>query len=107
MCSIITEHLMIFFFARGFAPRTLAVVKVLKTLDLRCAQAATAIAGGSVERTGPDFRRVSGNRRKASKFRTGPASASLTSRVFRAAASHRGGSGQGSAARLGRSAGVR
>src|SRR3954464_135677 len=86
MCSIITEHLMIFFFARGFAPRTLAVVKVLKTLDLRCAQAATAIAGGSVERTDPDFRQVSGNRRKASKFRKRAASASLTSPGVRVAA---------------------
>src|SRR3954454_24623734 len=30
-CSIITEHLMIFFFARGFAPRT---IKWLKSLIL-------------------------------------------------------------------------
>jgi hypothetical protein len=34
----------------------LAVVKVLKTLDRRCAQAAMAFTGGAVERTGPDFR---------------------------------------------------
>src|SRR4051794_13214642 len=79
----------------------LAVVKVLKKLDLRCVQAATAFTGGAVERTGPDFRQVSGNRRKASKFRKRAASASLT-RVS-VAASHRGGSGR--AARLGRSAG--
>src|SRR4051794_38425388 len=44
-------------FIGGRLSAPLAVVKVLKTLDLRCAQAATAIAGGSVERTGPDFRR--------------------------------------------------
>src|SRR4051812_28648655 len=56
----------------------LAVVNVLKKLDLRCVQAATAFTGGPVERTGPDFRQVSGNRRKASKFRKRAASASLT-----------------------------
>ena len=43
-------------FIGGRLSAPLAVVKVLKTLDLRCAQAATAIAGGPVERTGPDFR---------------------------------------------------
>src|SRR3954469_12258984 len=64
-------------FIGGRLSAPLAVVKVLKTLDLRCAQAATAIAGGPVERTGPDFRQVSGNRRKASKFRKRAASPSL------------------------------
>jgi hypothetical protein len=39
--------LTIFFFARGFAPRTLTVVKALKKLDLGCVQAATAFAGGT------------------------------------------------------------
>src|SRR4051812_9946193 len=29
-CSIITEHLTIFFFARGFAPRTVTLAKHLK-----------------------------------------------------------------------------
>jgi hypothetical protein len=43
-------------FYRGRLSAPLAVFKVLKTLDLRCAQAATAIAGGPVERPGPDFR---------------------------------------------------
>src|SRR3954464_12903105 len=31
MCSIITEHLMIFFFARGFAPRTCSPCNHLKS----------------------------------------------------------------------------
>src|SRR3954463_7499435 len=65
-------------FIGGYLSAPLAVVKVLKDLDLRCVQAATAFAGGPVERTGPDFRQVSGNRRKASKFRKRAASASLT-----------------------------
>ena len=39
-----------------------------------------------MERTGPDFRQVSGNRRKASKFRKRAASASLTSPGVRVAA---------------------
>src|SRR3954449_8801517 len=90
-------------FNGGYLSAPLAVVKVLKKLDLRCVQAATAFTGGPVERTGPDFRQVSGSRRKASKFRKRAASASLT-RV-RVAASRRGGSGRGSAARPLRSAG--
>ena len=53
-------------FLGGRVSEPLAVVKVLKKLDLRSAQAAAALGGGPVERTGPDFRRVSGNRRKAS-----------------------------------------
>src|SRR3954469_16418758 len=65
-------------FIGGYLSAPLAVVKVLKKLDLRCVQAATAFTGGPVERTGPDFRRVSGMRRKASKFRKHAASASLT-----------------------------
>src|SRR3954463_3511737 len=65
-------------FIGGYLSAPLAVVKVLKDLDLRCVQAATAIAGGPVERTGPDFRQVSGSRRKASEFRKRAASASLT-----------------------------
>src|SRR3954470_23678662 len=65
-------------FNGGYLIEPLAVVKVLKKLDLRCVQAATAFTGGAVERTGPDFRQVSGNRRKASKFRKRAASASLT-----------------------------
>src|SRR4051812_1448193 len=92
-------------FNGGYLSAPLAVVKVLKKLNLRCVQAAMAFTGGPVERKGPDFRRVSGNRRKASKFRKRAASASLTSPGVSVAASHRGGSGQGSAARLGRSAG--
>src|SRR3954471_16438334 len=87
-------------FIGGYLSAPLAVVKVLKKLNLRCVQAAMAFTGGPVERKGPDFRRVSGNRRKASKFRKRAASASLTSPGVRVAASHRGGSGQGSAARL-------
>src|SRR4051812_6732332 len=94
-------------FIGGYLSAPLAVVKVLKKLNLRCVQAAMAFTGGPVERKGPDFRRVSGNRRKASKFRKRAASASLTSPGVSVAASHRGGSGQGSAARLGRSAEVR
>src|SRR3954470_16952 len=54
-------------FRGGRGGEPLAVVKVLKKLDLRSAQATAALGGGPVERTGPDFRRVSGNRRKASK----------------------------------------
>src|SRR3954470_10274118 len=34
-CSIITGHLTIFFFARGFAPRTLVLPSGLKTLPNR------------------------------------------------------------------------
>src|SRR4051812_10389172 len=66
-------------FNGGYLSAPLAVVKVLKKLNLRCVQAAMAFTGGPVERTGPDFRRVSGNRRKASKFRKRAASASLSS----------------------------
>src|SRR3954468_23750432 len=66
-------------FIGGYLSAPLAVVKVLKTLNLRCVQAAMAFTGGPVERKGPDFRRVSGTRRKASKFRKRAASASLTS----------------------------
>src|SRR3954467_4391815 len=73
-------------FNGGYLSAPLAVVKAVKTLDLRCAQAATAIAGGPVERTGPDFRQVSGNRRKASEFRKRAASACLTSPGVRVAA---------------------
>src|SRR3954464_13571831 len=65
-------------FNGGYLSAPLAVVKVLKKLDLRCVQAGTAFTGGAVERTGPDFRQVSGSRRKASKFRKRAASASLT-----------------------------
>src|SRR3954470_5206540 len=65
-------------FIGGRLSAPLTIVKAVKTLDLRCVQAATAIAGGPVERTGPDFRQVSGSRRKASKFRKRAASASLT-----------------------------
>src|SRR3954454_8301880 len=65
-------------FNGGYLSAPLAVVKVLKKLDLRCVQAATAFTGGPVERTGPDFRQVSGSRRKASKFRKRAAGASLT-----------------------------
>src|SRR3954468_23030585 len=83
-------------FIGGYLSAPLAVVKVLKKLNLRCVQAAMAFTGGPVERKGPDFRRVSGNRRKASKFRKRAASASLTSPGVSVAASHRGGSGQGS-----------
>src|SRR3954451_20208446 len=65
-------------FNGGYLSAPLSVVNVLKRLDLRCVQAATAFTGGPVERTGPDFRQVSGSRRKASKFRKRAASASLT-----------------------------
>src|SRR3954471_8511477 len=65
-------------FIGGYLSAPLAVVNVLKKLDLRCVQAATAFTGGPVERTGPDFRQVSGNRGKAPKFGKRAASASLT-----------------------------
>jgi hypothetical protein len=48
-------------FIGGHLKAPLAVIKVLKRLDLRCVQATMAFAGGPVERTGPDFRQVSGN----------------------------------------------
>src|SRR3954462_14672016 len=65
-------------FIGGCLIAPLTIVKAQKTLDLRCAQAAMAFTGGPVERTGPDFRQVSGSRRKASKFRKRAAGASLT-----------------------------
>src|SRR3954462_8936317 len=73
-------------FIGGYLSAPLAVVKVLKKLNLRCVQAAMAFTGGPVERKGPDFRRVSGNRRNASKFRKRAASACLTSPGVRVAA---------------------
>src|SRR3954452_5069766 len=66
-------------FIGGCLIAPLAAVEVLEKVNLRCAQAAMAFTGGPVERRGPDFRRVSGNRRKASKFRKRAASACLTS----------------------------
>ena len=54
-------------FIGGCLIAPLAAVEVLEKVNLRCAQAAMAFTGGAVERTGPDFRQVSGNRRKASK----------------------------------------
>src|SRR3954468_9794654 len=66
-------------FIGGYLSAPLAVVKVLKKLNLRCVQAAMAFTGGPGERKGPDCRRGSGNRRNASKFRKRAASACLTS----------------------------
>ena len=65
-------------FIGGCLSEPLSVIKVLKKLELSCVQAATAVAGGPVWRMGPDFRQVSGMRRKASKSRKRAASASLT-----------------------------
>src|SRR3954470_6555338 len=58
----------------------------LEKLEFGGPQAAAARAGGPVWRVGPDLRRVSGMRRKASKFRKRAASASLTSPGVRVAA---------------------
>src|SRR3954464_10413911 len=66
-------------FLGGRVSEPLAVVKVLKKLDLRSAQAAAALGGGPGGRRGPDFRGVWGTRRKASTWRKRAASASLTS----------------------------
>src|SRR4051794_22380069 len=92
-------------FHRRSSERAVGDCESLEELEFGGLQAAAASAGGPVWRAGPDLRRVSGTRRKASKFRKRAASASLTSPGVRVAASRRGGSERGSAVRPLRSAG--
>src|SRR3954454_20759797 len=65
-------------FHRRSSERAVSDCESLKELEFGGLQAAAARAGGPVWRAGPDLRRGSGNRRKASKFRKHAASASLT-----------------------------
>src|SRR4051794_34617669 len=73
-------------FQRRSSERAVSDRKSLEKLEFGGPQAAAASAGGPVWRVGPDLRRVSGMRRKASKFRKRSASASLTSPGVRVAA---------------------